>query len=109
MQILIVDDQPAMREALELLFEVHGLQAISASNAAQALALIKSEDIGLVIQDMNFQDGETSGAGGMALFREIRALVPELPVLLMTAWSSLESAVELVKEGAADYMAKPWN
>ncbi|HEX6245366.1 MAG TPA: sigma-54 dependent transcriptional regulator [Polyangiales bacterium] len=109
MQILIVDDQPAMREALELLFEVHGLPAISAANAEQALALIKTEDVGLVIQDMNFQEGETSGAGGMALFRSIRALVPELPVLLMTAWTSLETAVELVKEGAADYMAKPWN
>jgi DNA-binding NtrC family response regulator len=109
MQILIVDDQPAMREALELLFEVHGLPALSAATPEQALALIKGEDIGLVIQDMNFQDGETSGAGGMALFRSIRALVPELPVLLMTAYTSLETAVELVKEGAADYFAKPWN
>jgi DNA-binding NtrC family response regulator len=109
MQILIVDDQPAMRDALELLFEVHGLAAITAATPEQALSLIKSEDVGLVIQDMNFQDGETSGAGGMALFRAIRALVPELPVLLMTAWTSLETAVELVKEGAADYFAKPWN
>jgi DNA-binding NtrC family response regulator len=109
MQILIVDDQPAMREALELLFEVHGLSAMCAATPEQALQLIKSEDVGLVIQDMNFQDGETSGAGGVALFRSIRALVPELPVLLMTAWTSLETAVELVKEGAADYFAKPWN
>jgi DNA-binding NtrC family response regulator len=109
MQILIVDDQPAMREALELLFDVHGLAALSAATPEEALALIKREDVGLVIQDMNFQDGETSGEGGMALFRSIHALDPELPVLLMTAWTSLEAAVALVKDGAADYFAKPWN
>jgi DNA-binding NtrC family response regulator len=109
MQILIVDDQPAMREALELMFDVHGLSALVADGPEQALALIRSEDIGVVIQDMNFREGETSGEGGAALFRQIRALDPELPVLLMTAWTSLESAVALVKEGAADYFAKPWN
>jgi len=109
MQILIVDDQQAMRGALELLFDVHGLPAVSAGSPASALELIRSEDIGLVIQDMNFAEGETSGAGGLALFRAIRALDPELPVLLMTAWTSLETAVLLMREGAADYIAKPWN
>ena len=108
MQILIVDDQPAMRSALELLCDVHGLSAVSAASAEQALELIRSEDIGLVIQDMNFSDGATSGAEGLALFREIRALDPELPILLMTAWTSLETAVQLMREGAADYFAKPW-
>jgi DNA-binding NtrC family response regulator len=109
MKVLIVDDQPAMREALELLFDVHGLSAVSAATPEEALARIRSDDIGAVVQDMNFRDGETSGEGGSALFRSIRALDPELPVLLMTAWTSLESAVQLVKEGAADYFAKPWD
>jgi len=109
MQILIVDDQHAMRDALELLFEVHGLAAITAAGPEEALALIRSEDVGLVIQDMNFADGETSGQGGVALFRAIRALDAELPVLLMTAFTSLETAVELMREGAADYFGKPWN
>jgi DNA-binding NtrC family response regulator len=109
MQILIVDDQHAMRDALELLFEVHGLAAITAGGPEEALALIRSEDIGLVIQDMNFAEGETSGQGGVALFRAIRALDAELPVLLMTAFTSLETAVELMREGAADYFGKPWN
>src|SRR5262245_14732534 len=107
MQILIVDDQSAMRGALELLCDVHGLSAVSAASADRALELIRSEDIGLVIQDMNFSDGATSGAEGLALFREIRALDPELPILLMTAWTSLETAVQLMREGAADYFAKP--
>lgn len=108
MQILIIDDQAAMRGALELLCEVHGLEPISAASPEEALALIRTEDVGLVIQDMNFAEGETSGAEGLALFRAIRALDPDLPVLLMTAWTSLESAVELVRDGAADYFAKPW-
>jgi len=108
MHILIIDDQAAVRGALELLCEVHGLSCLSAATPAQALELIRREDIGLVIQDMNFSDGETSGAEGCALFRAIRALDPELPVLLMTAWTSIEGAVQLMREGAADYFAKPW-
>jgi len=109
MQILIVDDQRAMRDALEMLFEVHDLPAIVAASPEQALELIRTEDIGVVLQDMNFNDGETSGEGGIALFRAIRALDADLPILLMSAWTSLATAVELVKEGAADYFAKPWN
>ena len=58
---------------------------------------------------MNFAEAETSGEQGVALFRAIHALDPDLPVLLMTAWTSLETAVQLVKEGAADYLAKPWD
>jgi DNA-binding NtrC family response regulator len=108
MQILVIDDQAAMRGALELLCDVHGFDAISTSSPEEALALIRNEDIGLVIQDMNFAEGETSGAEGLSLFRAIRELDPDLPVLLMTAWTSLETAVELMREGAADYFAKPW-
>jgi len=109
MQILIIDDQHAVRDALGLLFEVHGLAAITAAGPQQALDLIRSENVGLVVQDMNFAEGETAGEGGMALFRAIRALDPDLPVLLMTAWTSLETAVALMREGAADYFGKPWD
>jgi DNA-binding NtrC family response regulator len=109
LQILIVDDQHAMRDALEMLFEAHGLPALCADGPEAALSLIRSEHVGLVIQDMNFAEGETSGRGGVELFRAIRALDADLPVLLMTAWTSLETAVTLMREGAADYFAKPWN
>jgi DNA-binding NtrC family response regulator len=109
LKVLIVDDQSAVRTALETLFDVHGLPAISAGNVAQALDLIAREDIGVVVQDMNFTQNQTSGEEGVQLFRAIRALDPEMPVLMMTAFASLETAVSLMKEGAADYMAKPWN
>jgi DNA-binding NtrC family response regulator len=108
-KVLIVDDQPAVRTALETLFEVHELPALSTGTSAEALRLISCEDIGAVVQDMNFTQNRTSGEEGVALFRAIRELDPEMPVLLMTAWASLETAVSLIKEGAADYMAKPWN
>ena len=108
-KILIVDDQSAVRTALEVLFQVHGLETLAASTPAQALSLVASEDVGVVVQDMNFSKDNTSGREGTELFRAIRKLDPELPVLLMTAWTSLETAVELVKEGAVDYLAKPWD
>jgi DNA-binding NtrC family response regulator len=109
LKVLIVDDQPAVRTALETLFEVQGLPVVAVSNPGDALSLLATDDIGVVVQDMNFSQQQTSGDEGVKLFRDIRALDPDMPVLLMTAFSSLERAVELIKEGASDYIAKPWN
>ena len=109
LKVLIIDDQPAVRTALETLFEVHGLPTISVAGPEQALDLLATEDIGAVVQDMNFTQENTDGAEGAGLFRQIRALDPDMPVLLMTAWTALETAVRLIKEGAADYIAKPWD
>ncbi len=108
-KVLIVDDQPAVRTALEILFEVHDIDAVSVPSPDAALARIAKGDVACVVQDMNFTENTTSGDEGTALFRRIRAIDPTLPVLLMTAWSSLETAVMLVKEGAADYLSKPWD
>jgi DNA-binding NtrC family response regulator len=109
MKVLVIDDQEAVRTALSVLLELHDLECLSASNPADALAAVRTEDVGCVIQDMNFSKDTTSGAEGIALFREIHELDPELPVVLLTAWTSLETAVALVKEGAADYLGKPWD
>ncbi len=109
MKILVVDDQEAVRTALQVLFDVHGLDCVTAADPEAALQLIRSEDIGVMIQDMNFSRDTTSGAEGITLFREVRRLDPDLPVVLVTAWTSLETAVELVREGAVDYVAKPWD
>lgn len=109
LSVLIVEDQPAVATALEVLFEIHGLRTQSARGPAEALALLDRGGVGVVVQDMNFSPDETSGREGTELFRRIRALRPDLPVLALTAWTSLETAVALVKEGAADYLAKPWD
>ncbi len=108
-KVLIVDDQLAVRTALEVLLDLHGLETLGASTPAEALALVTEEDVGVVVQDMNFTTATTSGGEGVQLLRDIRRLDPELPVVLMTAWTSLEMAVQLVKEGASDYLAKPWD
>ncbi|HEX6766221.1 MAG TPA: sigma-54 dependent transcriptional regulator [Polyangiaceae bacterium] len=109
MKVLVIDDQEAVRTALQVLLDVHGLDSVSASEGSEALRLVRTEDIGVVVQDMNFSKDTTSGEEGIALFREIHALDPGLPIILATAWTSLETAVALVKEGAADYIGKPWD
>jgi DNA-binding NtrC family response regulator len=107
--ILIIDDNPAVCQALSLLLSLHDIRALTALSPADGLALLEREHIDVVIQDMNFTADTTSGAEGAALFRAIRAKHADLPVILLTAWTRLEAAVELVKAGAADYLAKPWD
>jgi DNA-binding NtrC family response regulator len=109
LKVLVVEDQPAVCTALEMLFDLHGMPALVANEPDRALSLIASEDIGAVVQDMNFRRGATGGEEGLSLLRSIRRLDPDLPVLIMTAFTSLESAVQLIKEGASDYIAKPWD
>ncbi|MGE0868963.1 MAG: sigma-54-dependent transcriptional regulator [Kofleriaceae bacterium] len=107
--VLVIDDNPAVATALEVLFSLRDLRTIAAESPDDGLAILGREPVDLVIQDMNFRDDTTSGEDGAALFRTIRGHYPDLPVVLLTAWTQLESAVELVKAGAADYMAKPWD
>jgi DNA-binding NtrC family response regulator len=109
LKTLIVDDQPAVRTALEVLLDLHGLPVLVAGSPREALDLVASEDVGVVVQDMNFTEATTSGHEGLQLLRDIRRLDPDLPVVAMTAWTSLEMAVQLIKEGASDYLAKPWD
>ncbi|HEX3761081.1 MAG TPA: sigma-54 dependent transcriptional regulator [Kofleriaceae bacterium] len=107
--VLVIDDNPAVATALEVLFSLRDLRTLSADSPARALAILDRQGVDVVIQDMNFRADTTSGEDGAALFRVLRARFPELPVILLTAWTQLESAVELVKAGAADYLAKPWD
>jgi DNA-binding NtrC family response regulator len=108
-RVLIVEDQPAVAHALEVLFDLHEIPSEVAPAPAPALERVASGDIGVVVQDMNFSRSATSGEEGIELFRAVRRLDPGMPVLLITAWTSLETAVALVREGAADYLAKPWD
>ncbi len=108
-KILVVDDNPAVCKALELLFQLHDLDVTLARSPDEALAIVRREDVSVVVSDMNFKRDTTSGAEGEELMRAIRGLDPEMPILLMTAFTSLETAVRLVKLGAADYIKKPWD
>jgi len=107
--VLIIDDNPGVGEALSLMFSLHDIRAVTALSPDDGLDLLSRERIDLVIADMNFTADTTSGAEGVALFKAIRERNADLPVILLTAWTHLEVAVELVKAGAADYLAKPWD
>ena len=105
--ILIVDDDPSITASLALLLKQSGYASVQAHSPSEALAILRRERPRLVIQDMNFSR-ETSGAEGIDLLERIRAEEPALPVILMTAWGSIELAVEGMKRGAADFVTKPW-
>ena len=107
--VLVIDDNPAVAEALSLLFGLHDIRTLTAFTPQKGLAMLTHERVDLVIADMNFGADTTSGQEGAALFRALRAQQPDLPVILLTAWTNLESAVQLVKAGAADYIGKPWD
>jgi len=107
--ILVIDDNPAVVTALEVLFSLRDIRTLRAATPDEGLAAIERERVDLVVQDMNFHADTTSGEDGIALFRAIRERQPDLPVILLTAWTHLETAIELVKAGAADYLAKPWD
>lgn len=107
--VLIIDDNPSIAIALDVLLSLHDIQSASAQSPEQGLALLRQRQFDLVIQDMNFTADTTSGEEGVALFKQIRQQHPDLPVILLTAWTHLDAAVDLIKAGAADYLAKPWN
>jgi DNA-binding NtrC family response regulator len=107
--LLVIDDNEAVGTALEILFAMEGMRVLTATGPDEGLAVLDDQAVDLVIQDMNFTADTTSGEEGRALFEAIRDRDPDLPVILFTAWTDLETAVALVKAGAADYMAKPWD
>jgi DNA-binding NtrC family response regulator len=107
--VLIIDDNPAVGEALSLLLSLHDVRPLVALTPEDGLATLARQSVDVVIQDMNFTADTTSGEEGVELFRTIRQRHTDLPVILLTAWTHLETAVELVKAGAADYLAKPWD
>jgi DNA-binding NtrC family response regulator len=107
--VLVVDDSEAVRTALDVLLSLHGARVLGAASAQEGLDVLDREPVDLVIQDMNFRREATSGEEGTRLFHEIRRRHEDVPIILLTAWTYLETAVELVKAGAADYLAKPWD
>jgi two-component system NtrC family response regulator len=105
--ILITDDDLAIRTSLSLLLKQEGFRVLTASGPAEAYMTIKEKPIELVLLDMNFSM-ETSGEEGLAALKKIKELKPGLPVILMTGWGSIALAVEGMKNGASDFIHKPW-
>ncbi|MFK8031439.1 MAG: sigma-54-dependent transcriptional regulator [Gammaproteobacteria bacterium] len=108
-RVLIIDDNEGVCSALGMLLDVNGIETITANDTDTGLKLLAKGNVDLVIQDMNFTADTTSGEEGVELYYRLRKIDPDLPIILLTAWTHLETAVELVREGASDYLAKPWD
>jgi DNA-binding NtrC family response regulator len=106
--ILIIDDDPAIGASLKLVLRRSGFQPEAVTRPTEALPAIERLQPALVLLDMNYTV-DTSGRQGMKLLREIRAAAPRLPVILMTGWATVQLAVEGMKAGARDFIAKPWD
>jgi DNA-binding NtrC family response regulator len=109
LRVLVVDDQPAVVSALGVLFDLNDIPNLGAVSPTEACRIASSETLGAVVMDMNFSPHVTGGEEGVELFHALRAADPDLPIVVITAWASLEAAVDLVKAGAADYLEKPWH
>jgi sigma-B regulation protein RsbU (phosphoserine phosphatase) len=107
-RILLVDDQADVLEALRLLLKGNGYAAETVLNPERALAAAANGAHDLVLIDMNYARDTTSGAEGLALLDMLRARRPEVPVVVMTAWSTIDLAVEAMRRGASDFITKPW-
>ena len=108
-RILIADDQADVLNALRFLLTDDGYDVAEARSPAEALERIEATDFDLAIVDLNYTRDTTSGQEGLDLLERIRAIDPTLPVLVITAWSSVAGAVEAMRRGARDYIEKPWD
>lgn len=107
-RVLIADDQPDVLEALRLLLKSEGYQTESARSPAGVLRALEARDFDVVLIDLNYARDTTSGKEGLDLLAHIQALDSILPVVVMTAWGSVELAVEAMRRGAKDFVQKPW-
>jgi DNA-binding NtrC family response regulator len=107
-RILIADDQPDVLEALRLLLKGAGYAIEAASSPAEVLKAVEARDFDVVLIDLNYARDTTSGQEGLDLLSRMQALDSTLPVVVMTAWGSVDVAVEAMRRGARDFIQKPW-
>ncbi|MFI5057845.1 MAG: sigma-54-dependent transcriptional regulator [Candidatus Acidiferrales bacterium] len=107
-RILLADDQSDIRDALRLLLKREGYETHGVASPAEALAAIESREFDAVLMDLNYARDTTSGQEGLDLLSRIQMIDSTLPLIVMTAWSSVELAVEAMRRGARDFIPKPW-
>jgi DNA-binding NtrC family response regulator len=108
-RILIADDQPDIVEALRLLLKGDGYQTEAVRSPAAAIKAIETRDYALLLMDLNYARDTTSGQEGLDLLAKVQSLDATLPVVVMTAWASVDLAVEAMRRGARDFVTKPWD
>jgi len=107
-RVLLADDQADIRDALRLLLKREGYETQGVASPTEALSAIESREFDAVLMDLNYARDTTSGQEGLDLLTRIQMLDSTLPVVVMTAWSSIEVAVEAMRRGARDFVQKPW-
>jgi len=108
-RVLVADDQPDVLEALRLLLKAEGFETTTATSPATVLNAVERGDFDLALIDLNYTRDTTSGHEGLDLLTTLGELDSTLPVVVMTAWGSVEGAVEAMRRGAHDYVEKPWD
>lgn len=108
-RILIADDQPDVLEALKLLLKSEGFQIDAVKSPGAVIKAVESRDFAMVLIDLNYARDTTSGQEGLDLLQKLQNIDSNLPVVVMTAWASVEVAVEAMRRGAKDFVTKPWD
>src|SRR5215212_8623767 len=109
LRTLIADDQPDVLEALRLLLKGEGFLADAVTSPSEVIEAIKARNYDILLMDLNYARDTTSGQEGLDLLTRVQALDNSLPVVVMTAWGSVDLAVEAMRRGARDFIQKPWD
>ena len=107
-RVLVADDQPHILDALQLLLKNHGYTTQTATHPSCVLQALESDEFDMVLMDLNYARDTTAGQEGLDLVSQIRARNQDLPLVVMTAWSTVDLAVEAMRRGASDFVQKPW-
>jgi len=108
-RILVADDQRDVIEAVRLLLSGHGQTVIGAGSPVDALTAAKTQAPDAALIDLNYEKGRTNGEQGLDLVSALRRQSPAMPIVVMTAWSSIDLALEAMRRGARDFIEKPWD
>jgi DNA-binding NtrC family response regulator len=107
-RVLIADDQPEILKALSFICSAEGYQTVTVNSPAAVLAKLGKEDFDVVLIDLNYRQDIATGKEGLDLLKQISAIDPSIPVVVMTAYATIQLAVEAVRLGAKDFLQKPW-
>lgn len=107
--VLIIDDKADVRMSAGFLLSNHGYECLEAESPQQGLELLESEAVALILLDMNYSLDTTSGEEGLTFLRRLQKAAIDIPVVAMTAWSSVDLAVQAMQQGAGDFIEKPWD
>jgi DNA-binding NtrC family response regulator len=108
-RILIADDQREIREALRLLLKGEGFDTETATSPAEVIQAVSTREFDTVLMDLNYTRDTTSGKEGLDLLARLRSIDATLPVIVITAWATVSLAVEVMRQGARDFVEKPWD